>query len=36
MNSLYDPAFEAMGLPIDPHIRLMKALQGNYDQITPR
>ncbi|XP_027186092.1 uncharacterized protein [Cicer arietinum] len=26
LNSLYDPAFEAVGLPIDPNIRLMKAL----------
>ena len=25
MNSLYDPAFEEMGLPIDPHLRLFLA-----------
>lgn len=25
MNSLYDPAFEEMGLPIDPHLRMFLA-----------
>ncbi|XP_008233990.1 PREDICTED: uncharacterized protein LOC103332979 [Prunus mume] len=24
-NSLYDPAFEAIGLPIDPHLRMFQA-----------
>ncbi|KAM1729234.1 hypothetical protein ACFX12_019652 [Malus domestica] len=28
-NSHYDPAFEAMGLPIDPHIRMFLASQQN-------
>ncbi|XP_028962974.2 uncharacterized protein [Malus domestica] len=28
-NSLYDPAFEAMGLPIDPHLRMLLAPQPN-------
>ncbi|RVX07209.1 hypothetical protein CK203_022611 [Vitis vinifera] len=25
LNSLYDPAYEEMGLPIDPHLRLFLA-----------
>ncbi|CAJ1971796.1 unnamed protein product [Sphenostylis stenocarpa] len=27
-NSLYDPAFETLGLAVDPHIRLFEALAG--------
>ncbi|WJX62928.1 hypothetical protein P8452_47872 [Trifolium repens] len=27
MNAVYDPKFETMGLPIDPHIRFLKYMQ---------
>ncbi|BBG95722.1 hypothetical protein Prudu_004345 [Prunus dulcis] len=36
-NSLYDPAFEAIGLPIDPHLRIssshvtLKSIYNNHD-----
>ncbi|TYG96590.1 hypothetical protein ES288_A11G363200v1 [Gossypium darwinii] len=25
MNKLYDPSYEAMGLPVDPHLRMFQA-----------
>ncbi|TYJ12301.1 hypothetical protein E1A91_A11G339900v1 [Gossypium mustelinum] len=29
MNKLYDPSYEAMGLPVDPHLRMFQAKYGN-------
>lgn len=36
-NSLYDPSYEAMGLPIDPHLRLFLARPngGTYRSLLP-
>lgn len=31
MNSLYDPKYEEMGLPIDPHIRAMRLQEQGKD-----
>jgi len=32
-NSLYDPAYETLGLPVDPHLRMFQAMAGNYNQL---
>ncbi|XP_052478978.1 uncharacterized protein LOC105801651 [Gossypium raimondii] len=29
MNKVYDPSYEAMGLPVDPHLRMFQAKYGN-------
>lgn len=29
MNSLYDPIYEQMGLPVDPHLRFFLAEQAS-------
>lgn len=30
-NSVYDPMYEAMGLPIDPHLRMFLASKRDRD-----
>ncbi|TYG47852.1 hypothetical protein ES288_D11G375200v1 [Gossypium darwinii] len=31
MNKVYDPSYEAMGLPVDPHLRMFQAKYGNAE-----